>query len=177
MTRHYVRRFGVKTKEGMPSRRKRNTESPRRDTFSRPGLKNRVDLRIRPRARYTEMRIRMRSFRNLPRENENSFNTRDERRDFFALFTATLLRIMRFINYNPLLIARETKSSALDRDTLEARKMFASGESESWKRIVDDHVEREIFSHSAHHFFVIRGSPHYGGYSLHFSSNDAGLSR
>lgn len=59
--------------------RGRETQDPRGAVSSsgvrRPGLKNRVNLRTWPRARYSETRIRMRFFRNLSREDENSFNT------------------------------------------------------------------------------------------------------
>jgi len=93
-------------RKGERLRRKRNIGSPRRGTFSRLGLKNRVNLRTRPRARYKETRICMRFFRNLPHEDENSFNTGTSVESFCAIYDGPPAL---YINYNPLLITWGTK--------------------------------------------------------------------
>jgi len=99
-------------RKGERLRRKRNIGSPRRGTFSRLGLKNRVNLRTRPRARYKETRICMRFFRNLPHEDENSFNTGTSVESFCAIYDGPPALYI-FINYNPLLITCGEQNSTL----------------------------------------------------------------
>lgn len=73
----------------------------------------------------------------------------------------TLLRIMPFINYNPLLIARYKILRLVT--ILERYEKCASANPKAGNASTTYAYAQEIFSHSARHFFffVIRGSPYY----------------